>query len=331
MHRIATFAAALAFASPAMAQVTASLATPTLKGQVTIASDVVRIGDLVENAGPAAHIAIFRSPDPGHTGTVSIARVLDAVRAHDLQNLDTGGLAQVVVTHASRAISARDLEQRVIRELAGHNGLGEESNLSLTFDREPRTIHIPTSATEDLQVMRMGYDRRTSRFDITFGIPGRVLREPLRLTGTLYETAEIVLPARPIAKGDIIRLSDLVVERRSKNELRGDVVRSADLAVGLAARRPLRAGELLRAADLGKPDLVHRNEIVMMVYEAPGVLITFRGKALESGAQGDMVNVLNVESKRTIQGIVTGPGRITIAGTTRQAMNADHPQRRTTE
>jgi flagella basal body P-ring formation protein FlgA len=331
MHRIVTFAAALAFASPAAAQVTASLATPTLKGQVTIASDVVRIGDLVENAGAASHIAVFRSPDPGHTGAVPVARVLDAVRAHDVQNVDTGGLSEVVVTHASRPISARDFEQRIIREFSGHHGLGEETNLSLTFDREPRTIHVPLSASDDLRVMRMGYDRRTSRFDITFGVPGRVVPEPLRLTGTLHETVELVLPTRPLAKGDVIKLSDLVVERRPKNELRGDVIRNADLAVGLAARRPLRAGELMRAVDLGKPDLVQRNDMVMMVYEAPGVVITIRGKALDSGAQGDVVNALNVESKRTIQGIVTGPGRITIAGTTRHAMSADHPQRRITE
>ena len=37
-----------------------------------------------------------------------------------------------------------------------------------------------------------------------------------------------------------------------------------------------------------------------------------RGQALESGTEGDLVNVLNIQSKRTIQGVITGPGRITI-------------------
>ena len=42
-----------------------------------------------------------------------------------------------------------------------------------------------------------------------------------------------------------------------------------------------RAGDL-RTADLVKPELVQRNENVTMVYEAPGITLTMRGKALEA-------------------------------------------------
>ncbi len=35
-----------------------------------------------------------------------------------------------------------------------------------------------------------------------------------------------------------------------------------------------------------------------------------RGKAIEAGAEGDIINVINLQSKRTVQGIVTGPGRV---------------------
>ena len=38
-----------------------------------------------------------------------------------------------------------------------------------------------------------------------------------------------------------------------------------------------------------------------------------RGKALDSGAEGDIVSVLNIQSKRTIQGVVSGPGHVTVA------------------
>src|SRR5690348_17761139 len=35
---------------------------PTLKAEATVIGDVVRIGDLVENAGEAAEVGIFRAP-----------------------------------------------------------------------------------------------------------------------------------------------------------------------------------------------------------------------------------------------------------------------------
>src|SRR5262249_25624023 len=64
------------------------------------------------------------------------------------------------------------------------------------------------------------------------------------------------------------------------------------------------------------PDLIQRNDMVTIIYEAPGLLLTLRGKAADSGAQGDTISVLNLQSKRTVQGTVTGPGQVTIAATT---------------
>ena len=41
-------------------------------------------------------------------------------------------------------------------------------------------------------------------------------------------------------------------------------------------------------------------------------MLTVRGKATESGAEGDVVNVVNEQSQRTVQGVVSGPGRVTV-------------------
>jgi flagella basal body P-ring formation protein FlgA len=65
-------------------------------------------------------------------------------------------------------------------------------------------------------------------------------------------------------------------------------------------------------ADLVKPDLVQRDQAVTVVYQSAGLYLTTRGKALDSGTEGDIVNVLNPQSKRTVTGIVTGRGQVTI-------------------
>ena len=64
---------------------TASAPRRALKrASVTVAGDVVRIGDLVENAGAAADVPIFRAPDLGQTGTVPVARVRRGAAPHDV-------------------------------------------------------------------------------------------------------------------------------------------------------------------------------------------------------------------------------------------------------
>jgi flagella basal body P-ring formation protein FlgA len=303
-------------ATPAAGQVTGAIppATPSLKRDVTVSSDLVRIGDLIDNAGASARVPVFRAPDLGQTGRVSAVRVVEAVRAHGLTTVETRGALDVAVTRASRVISIKDLELRIADVVAGQPGVSDARNLSVTLDRDARPIHLESSATGELQVARAYYDPRSGKFDITFDLPGSnaARRAPLRYLGTAIEMIEAAVLTRPLGRGDVLKASDLAIERRPKTEVRGDFASSIADAVGRAARRQLRAGEVLRTADLMKPDIVQRNETVTLVYEVPGLVLTMRGKALESGAEGDTINVLNIHSKRTVQGTVSGPGQVTI-------------------
>ena len=62
-----------------------------------------------------------------------------------------------------------------------------------------------------------------------------------------------------------------------------------------------------------KPALVQRNDVVTIFYEAPGINLTLRGQAQEAGALGDTINVMNTQSKRMLQGVVIGAGRVAVA------------------
>ncbi len=105
----------------------------------------------------------------------------------------------------------------------------------------------------------------------------------------------------------------MLIERRPRTELTREIITDRERAVGLAARAPLQPGRVIRAAELMKPALVQRDESVTLMYEVPGVRLTVRGKAGEPGAEGDVISVLNEQSKRTVQGVVVGPGRVVIS------------------
>jgi flagellar basal body P-ring formation protein FlgA len=302
---------------PVVLQERAEPAGPALRREVTVTGEIVRIGDLIENAGAVADVAIFRAPDLGQTGSVPAASVRDAVRPHHIISLDTRGLAAVQVTRASRAIAQKDIEARLVRALAGQSGLPNVNDLAVSFDNEVRTLHIEPGA--ELGIARLAFDQRTRRFEAMLDLPTGASRRPmLRVTGTLLETAEAVIPLRAIAAGEVIKSSDVMIERRPKT----DAIAIEDV-LGFAAKRALKPGQVIRAGDVAKQELVGRNETVTIYYEAPGIVLTIRGKALDAGAMGDVVNVLNIQSKRTIQATVSGPGRVNVmAATPRVASNA---------
>jgi flagella basal body P-ring formation protein FlgA len=317
MHRI-IFAATLALITPAAAQVTDALGpvTPTLKRAVTVDSDLVRLGDLIDNAGPAGKIAIFRAPDLGETGPVAAARVLEAARARDIIGVDSGSISEVMVTRASRSLTPKDFEASIGRAIAAQYGM-PAGNLTLSFDRDIRTLQVEPTATAELQIARLSYEPRSGHFEATLDLPGSGIahRVPLRFSGTAVETVEAAMLTRPLARGEIIRQSDLAIARRPKAEAGNDSFSSVSASIGLAVRNTARTGQLLRPADLMKPEFVRRNETVTLVFEVPGIMLTVRGKALESGAEGDFVSVENLQSKRTVQGTITEMGTVTVTAT----------------
>src|ERR1700755_3051521 len=101
------FIAGLLFAvSAARAE---EIAPPMLRAKVSVASEVVRIGDVVDNAGAFAQIAIYRAPDLGTTGSLPVAQVINVLRAQGVIGVDAKDIKQVMVTRLARTVESKDI------------------------------------------------------------------------------------------------------------------------------------------------------------------------------------------------------------------------------
>src|ERR1700683_3076836 len=291
-----------------------AIAVPMLRAQVTVESDTVRIGDMVENAGTAAQVAIYRAPDLGTTGTLPTAQVISALQAHQVIGVNTRDIKSVTVTRLARTIDSREIESQVAHAIEHRGGLGEAANLSLTFDRDVQDVRLDAWNNGDLQAASARYEPRSGPFDVSFEIANDTnnTRTKLRFTGIAIEMLEAAILTRNVERGDVLKASDVVTERRPKAEVGNDAAPRGG-AVGMQMRKGLRAGQALRVADLGRPDLVQKDDNVTLIYEAAGIYLTARGKAIDNGTEGDTVTVLNLQSKRTITGTVVGRDQVTIA------------------
>jgi flagellar basal body P-ring formation protein FlgA len=290
------------------------IAAPALRASVTVTGDVVRIGDVVDNAGTSAQIAIYRAPDLGTTGSLPTAQVIAALQAHQVIGVDTRDIKAISVTRLSRPLAAKDIQLQVARALEHHNGLGDAADLVLTFDHDVQDMQLEASNTGTMQPVSARFDPRSGRFDVSFEIGNEASPTPtkLRFTGIAVETVEAAVLTRSVERSEVLKSSDVVTERRPKAEVGGDVA-IRRLAVGMQMRKQLRAGQALKVSDLAKPDLVQRDDNVTLIYESTGLYLTVRGKAMEGGTEGDVVNVLNLQSKRTVSGVVIGRGQVAIS------------------
>src|SRR5216684_9428002 len=159
-----------ATAAPAFAQVRDDvIAAPVLRANVTVAA-VVRMGDVIDNAGTSAQIAIYRAPDLGTTGSLTTAQVLSALQAHQVIGVDTRDIKAISVTRLSRTIEGKDIEIQVARALEHRSGLGDAANLVLTFDRDVGDLRLDASYTGAMQPVSARYEARSGRFDVSFEI-----------------------------------------------------------------------------------------------------------------------------------------------------------------
>lgn len=316
---LATISALLALTSPAAAA-DDFIAAPTLRASVTVTSDVVRIGDLIENAGSAASIPVYRSPDLGTTGTLTATQVLSVLRAKQVIGVMTGDVKEVQVTRLARTLASKDVENAVAAALERRFGLGDAANITVTFDRSVAEMRLDASNTGALLPAATRYDARSGRFEIAFEIANDSNPAPtkLRFTGTAIETVEVAVLTRDVDRAELLKSSDLSLERRPKAEVTGEPA-SRDRSVGMELRRAMRAGTPIRAADVVRPNFVVRDQAVTIIYQMPGLYLTTRGKATESGAEGDTVSVLNLQSKRTLTGVVTARGQVTVQGASQSA------------
>jgi len=287
---------------------------PVLRASVSVTGDIVRVGDLIDNAGVAAGIPVYRAPDLGTTGVLPAAQVVATLRNHQVIGVDVRGVKEVAVTRLARTIDAKDISTAVGQALEHRNGLGDAASLSISIDQAVQDLKFDASNSGALAPTSVRYDPRGGRFDVTFELGQANGSGPIKLryTGTAVETVETLVLTRNIERNEMVRSGDLQTERRPRAELGGAEPASRELALGMQMRRAIRAGQPLKTTDLAKPDLVQRDQTVTLIYQTAGIYLTTRGKALESGTDGDVVSVLNLQSKRTITGRVVGRGQVSV-------------------
>ena len=127
------------------------------------------------------------------------------------------------------------------------------------------------------------------------------------------EEAGVTVPVllRDIATGEVVTADDLT-EAAVTGNLPANTADSADQLIGMAARKPLRAGRPVSLSEVRQPILVVKGSLVTVRVSMPGIELSTTAKAIEQGAMGDVIRVMNLTSNRVVQAVVSGPGETTV-------------------
>jgi flagella basal body P-ring formation protein FlgA len=129
----------------------------------------------------------------------------------------------------------------------------------------------------------------------------------MALLASLVSGAVVAMAgAQGVVATDVIRAGDIVLPEMVSTEDGGYVADSP--VIGREVRRTVYAGQEVRLDNTQAPRLVTRNQLVTVKYISGGLEITTTGRAMGEGAQNDTVSVLNLQSRKMVNGIVQAEG-----------------------
>ncbi|WDR05422.1 flagellar basal body P-ring formation chaperone FlgA [Devosia rhodophyticola] len=288
----------------------AAYAAPVLRAEVNVASQVVTVGDMFDDAGILAEAPLFRAPRPGTAGMVPLDAIKAAAARIGLESFDTAGVVNVRVMRKASVVDEQKLTQLIAANLKAKGILTTGMTAQTIFSQPITPINAEVVGTP-VTLVNLRYLPENGAFTAQFLISG--IAVPLNVTGTI----DLMIPAphlaANLAAGTILSKQDIIMRPVPLKYAESTGFASLDQLVGKQLQRQSREGMLLKPADVAIAQLIARNQFVTIYFRKGPMTLTVKGQALGSAAPGEPVQVLNLMSNRVVSATATAPGAVEIA------------------
>jgi flagella basal body P-ring formation protein FlgA len=125
--------------------------------------------------------------------------------------------------------------------------------------------------------------------------------------------AEMAVAARQIDHGTVISAGDVALKKLDVSGTQGHYLGTVADVAGKKTRSSIRANAPFRPEQLEKVALIKSGQIVTIVAENERIRVTLTGKAKSAGAEGDMINVQNLNSLKEFPARVVDAATVMVA------------------
>lgn len=283
----------------------------SLRTMTTLHGPVVKLSDLFDDAGTNAARVLGPGPAPGGRIVVEAAQLAAIARQFGVDWKPASPADRAVLDWPGKPLP-REAALGALREALAASGV-DPAACEIDLEGFSPPV-VPFEGTPQPLVSQLDYDRASGRFSAVLSVAEGGL-EPIstRIAGRVDEMIELPVATTRLAAGTVLRAEDVHMARVAARLANHALARQPGEAVGMQLRRQIAPGQPLALADLMRPRLVRRGAEVLMELDSPGIALTAQGQAMEAGAIGERIRVLNPNSHAVIEAEVTGPDRVRVA------------------
>jgi flagella basal body P-ring formation protein FlgA len=308
MNLVRTFA----FAALGISLAGSAFAAPSLRADITVTSEIVTVGDMFDDAGALAELALFRAPQPGTTGMVSLEAVRRAGALIGLTEFENVGIARVRVARAATVVDAVLLQNLIAQNLEARGIVQSDVTPSITLSNPAITFNAEAVA-DPVKLVDLRYIPSTGTFTARFQLAGTDL--PVNVDGRIELMVEIPHLAAQRPAGTILTPADIEMKLVPLRTAEGGGFATIDQLVGKALQRQGRGGLMLKSTDVIEPLVVSRNQMVTVYFRTGPMTLTVKGQSLGNASAGQPVQVLNLASKKILNGTALPNGGVEMTST----------------
>jgi flagella basal body P-ring formation protein FlgA len=282
----------------------------TLRALTTLHAPVVLLSDLFDGAGANAQRVLGPGPGAGGRIVVEAAQLGAIARQFGVDWRSASSADRAVLDRPGRPLRRNEVVDAVRNALIG-SGASADCDVELAGFTPPL---VPFESDPRPVVSDLEYDANAGRFSAALSIAGEAM-EPIhmRVTGRVDDTVEVPVATARLLAGSVLRAEDMQIARVHMSLLRGEVVHQALDAIGMQVKRPIATGQPLVRTELTRPSMVQKGATVQMLLDSPGIVLTAQGQAMEPGAIGERIRVLNPVSRAVVESEVIGPDRVRVS------------------
>lgn len=282
----------------------------SLKESSIISGNTITLGDVFYDLPAHEDKVLGNAPKPGQDMVLNSRTLLRIALAMELDWKPSSAADKVIITRDATTIEESVIEDRLVETLLIE---GVSGDFTVNIPEENRKITLPSDQPAEFEISQVSVSDDQKSFKAIISAPSE--SNPVykvQVSGKIQPVVSVPVLRDNIQNGRIITANDIEMKKIRDLDFTPDVIADTNKLIGMTARRMIMAGRAIKETDVIAQRMVERGNLVILTLNAGPLSLTTEGKALEHGAKGDVIRVLNTASNQTLQAIVVAENLVQV-------------------
>ncbi len=270
-------------------------------------SKLISLGEIADIKGEDSQlvealksIVLGRAPQPGEMREISTHYIGMKIRQNDIDptTLTLDLPEKIEVLREAIEISPKEIE-KIVKQFIHKKMPWDSKQVTIKISPAKGIVLAAGEITYEVVPRKREDYLGVTNLSVIFMVNGRVERK-LWVNAHIDVSKEVVVSNHLLRRHYTITEEDIRLEKMNLAELSANVVTDPLEVIGKRTKRVIDPNLPLKLNFLEVPPLVRRGDLVTIVAESDTLKITTQGIVSENGCKGEVVRVINTNSRKDV-------------------------------